>query len=117
VKNATQFHVKSDHPEYKYLFDLDNPKSIDHIFKSYFPKLQMTQNSLQDIVQRTVNPNPGSEFEKASSVSNKQFNEIKTSIEKAKLKVLDIIPKIIDEEKSKIEEDKKQIRQKHASFK
>jgi hypothetical protein len=117
VKNAIQFHVKSEHPEYKYLFDLDNPKNMEHLLKSYFPKIQMTQNSLQDIVHRTVNPNPGSELEKASSFSIKQFNDIKSSIEKAKLKVLEIIPKIIDEENCKIEEDKKQVKQKHATFK
>jgi len=107
-KHATQFQVKTDDPEYKLYFDLDNPKYLDHQIKTYFPKVDLAQNSLQDIVHRTLNPNPGYELEKASSSSNKYYMEIKTMIDKAKQKVQEIIPK------QEYETDKKN---KHITFK
>lgn len=108
IKHATQFKVKTDDPNYKLYFNLDNPKYLDHQLKTYFPKLDLTQNSLQDIVHRTINPNPGSELEKASSISNKHYLDIKTSIEKAKQKVQEIIPK---------QENEGEKKNKHITFK
>ena len=93
TKNATQFKVKSDHPEYHEYFQLDNPKYLDHQLKTYFPKIELTQNSLQDIIQRGLNANPGAELEKATFTSNKYYLDIKNSIDKANAKVQEIIQK------------------------
>lgn len=93
TKNATQFKVKSDHPEYKEYFQLNNPKYLDHQLKTYFPKIELTQTSLQDILQRGLNANPGAELEKASNNSSKYYLDIKYTIDKANAKVMEIIPK------------------------
>jgi len=110
VKNAVQFKVKAEHPEYKQYFDLENPKYLDHQLKSYFPKLELAQNSLQDIQQRRLNENPGKIYEEAHSLNTRHYQDIKTSIERAKLKVQDIIPK------QELEDDKK-IKDKQNSLK